>query len=389
MSRIDDLVADSCPEGVRFKPLSELCTVFNGYAFKSDLFNSDGIGLPIIRIRDVNSGFSDTYFSGDFDERWIVQNGDILIGMDGDFRVNRWRHGRALLNQRVCRLQDFSSELLPAFIYYQIQDVLDRIHASVTGSTVKHLSSRMLGLSRIPVPPLEVQREIVRVLDQFTQLETELEAELQARRRQYEHYQQSLLAFTDDAADWKTLGDIGPVSMCKRVFKAETHPTGDIPFFKIGTFGREPDAYISRELYETYKARYSHPKPGDVLISAAGTIGRAITYDGAPAYFQDSNIVWIDNDETLVSNAYLRHWYRVIKWSTDGSTIRRLYNANIRRAAIAVPPRKEQDRIVATLDSLDALVNDSGVGLPAELAARRKQYEYYRDKLLTFEEAAA
>jgi type I restriction enzyme S subunit len=137
-----------------------------------------------------------------------------------------------------------------------------------------------------------------------------------------------------------------------------------------------------------YRGRYSFPKKGDVLISAAGTIGRAIPYDGKPAYFQDSNIVWVDNDESLVKNSYLRYWYRMIDWSTDGGTIRRLYNENIRRARIAVPSLAEQDRIVAILDKFDALVNDLSIGLPAELNARHRQYEHYRDRLLTFPEAA-
>jgi len=177
--------------------------------------------------------------------------------------------------------------------------------------------------------------------------------------------------------------------MCKRVFKSDTTPEGDVPFFKIGTFGGEPDAFISRTLYEEYRARYPFPKKGDVLISAAGTIGRALPYDGKPAYFQDSNIVWIANDESLATNAFLRHWYRVIDWTTDGGTIQRLYNQNIRRARIPLPALEQQARIVAILDKFDALVNDLSVGLPAELAARRAQYEHYRDKLLTFEEAVA
>src|SRR5690606_30284777 len=101
----------------------------------------------------------------------------------------------------------------------------------------------------------------------------------------------------------------GRVAMCKRVFKSETSPVGDIPFYKIGTFGGTADSYITTELYRDYRAKYSFPKKGDVLISAAGTIGRAIPYDGEPAYFQDSNIVWLDNDESIVTNEYLCHWY--------------------------------------------------------------------------------
>lgn len=179
--------------------------------------------------------------------------------------------------------------------------------------------------------------------------------------------------------------------MCKRIFKNETTSEGDIPFYKIGTFGGEADAFISHDLYEDYKSRYSFPKKGDILISAAGTIGRAVIYDGNPAYFQDSNIVWIDNDETQVTNAYLYHLYQIIQWETDGGTIQRLYNDNIRHTKIPVPPLDEQARIVTILDQFDALVNDISSGLPAEIKARRQQYEYYRDKLLSFpkpEEAA-
>lgn len=259
----------------------------------------------------------------------------------------------------------------------------------VSGTKVRRVSGANLAKIKIPVPPLEVQREIVRILDRFTRLEAELQAELQARRRQHEHYFRRLLAFEPGAAKELSLGDIGRVAMCRRVFKNETSEAGEVPFFKIGTFGREPDAYISRDLFETYRRNHSYPNKGDVLISAAGTIGRTVRYDGELAYFQDSNIVWLDHDESLVLNAYLWHWYRVIAWTTDGGTIKRLYNSNLLRARVLVPPLEEQARIAQTLDKFDELVNSVKVGLPAELVARRKQYEYYRDCLLTFEEATA
>ena len=142
--------------------------------------------------------------------------------------------------------------------------------------------------------------------------------------------------------------------------------------------------YISRELYEEYRSRYSFPKQGDILISAAGTIGRAIPYNGADAYFQDSNIVWIDNDESLVTNKYLWHWYQIVEWSTDGGTIQRLYNENLRQTKIAVPSLPEQARIVAILDQFDAITHSLTEGLPREIALRQKQYEHYRDLLLSF-----
>ena len=169
--------------------------------------------------------------------------------------------------------------------------------------------------------------------------------------------------------------------------KAETTNDGDVPFYKIGTFGGQANAYISRETFEKYKELYSYPKKGDILISAAGTIGRTVVYDGKPAYFQDSNIVWIANDERTVLNSFLRYYYQLQPWQVStGGTIARLYNDNISKTKVPVLPINEQKRIVELLDRFDILCNDISTGLPAEIEARRKQYEYYRDKLLTFKE---
>ena len=184
---------------------------------------------------------------------------------------------------------------------------------------------------------------------------------------------------------WKKLGEVGKVCMCKRILKEQTSLSGDVPFFKIGTFGGKADAYISQELFETYKAKYSYPKKGDILISAAGTIGRTVVFDGCPSYFQDSNIVWLKHDESVVLNSYLKYCYSLNPWAVStGGTIARLYNDNILNAIIPIPPLSVQQRIVDILDRFDTLVNDLSQGLPAEIEARQQQYEYYRDRLLTF-----
>ncbi|WRG36869.1 restriction endonuclease subunit S [Helicobacter pylori] len=149
------------------------------------------------------------------------------------------------------------------------------------------------------------------------------------------------------------LGDIGKPCMCKRVMKHQTTRYGEIPFYKIGTFGNTADAFISKKLFLEYKTKYSFPKKGDILISASGTIGRAVIYDGKPAYFQDSNIVWIDNDETLVKNDFLFYAYSNIKWNTEHTTILRLYNDNFRNTLIPLPPLNEQIAIANILSDLD------------------------------------
>ncbi len=173
--------------------------------------------------------------------------------------------------------------------------------------------------------------------------------------------------------------------MCKRILKSETSSDGEIPFYKIGTFGGKVNAYISRITFDRYRKNYPYPKKGDILISAAGTIGKTVIFDGEPAYFQDSNIVWVQNDENIVLNKYLFYCYQLQPWQvSNGGTIARLYNDNIAQAKIPVPSLAVQQRIVDILDRFDKLCNDLSEGLPAEIAARQKQYEYYRDKLLSF-----
>ncbi|WQY78244.1 restriction endonuclease subunit S [Helicobacter pylori] len=179
------------------------------------------------------------------------------------------------------------------------------------------------------------------------------------------------------------LGDIGKPCMCKRVMKHQTTRYGEIPFYKIGTFGNTADAFISKKLFLEYKTKYSFPKKGDILISASGTIGRAVIYDGKPAYFQDSNIVWIDNDETLVKNDFLFYVYSHVKWNTEHTTILRLYNDNFRNTLIPLPPLNEQIAIANILSdvdhylySLDALIlkkESVKKALSFELLSQRKR----------------
>ena len=144
--------------------------------------------------------------------------------------------------------------------------------------------------------------------------------------------------------------------MCRRIFKEQTSETGDIPFYKIGTFGAEPDAFISRGLFEEYKSKYPYPKKGDILISASGSIGRTVEFAGNNEYFQDSNIVWLSHDERL-SNSFLKCFYSVVKWAgIEGSTIKRLYNDNILNTVIFMPSVPEQERIGLFFENLDYLI---------------------------------
>lgn len=160
-------------------------------------------------------------------------------------------------------------------------------------------------------------------------------------------------------SDWEVvaLGDVGSVEMCKRIFKYQTKNIGDIPFYKIGTFGNTPDAYISKELFEEYKNKHPYPKKGDVLISAAGTIGRTVIFLDENSYYQDSNIVWLHINKEKISNEFLNYIYQNIIWnSLEGSTIKRLYNSDLLSKLIPLPPKPEQTAIATALSDTDALL---------------------------------
>lgn len=169
-------------------------------------------------------------------------------------------------------------------------------------------------------------------------------------------YKQTEIGVIPTDWDVKKLGDLGEIKMCRRIFSHETKEIGTIPFYKIGTFGKEADAYIPQDLYDNYRHRFSFPKKGDILISAAGTIGRTIVYDGIPAYFQDSNIVWIDNNEELISNGYLYYVFQIVKYNTEGGTIQRLYNSIIKSTKFICPTKPQQTAIVSILSDTDALI---------------------------------
>ncbi|WP_273004541.1 restriction endonuclease subunit S [uncultured Marinobacter sp.] len=361
---------------VEWKALGEVCKVFNGYAFQSKLFNAEGDGLPIIRIRDVNTGFSETYYSGGYDKRYLVADGDILIGMDGDFRVVRWKHGRALLNQRVCRLQEFTPEMLPDFMYYLVQDELDRIHSKIQGSTVKHLSSRELEQSIIPVPPLDVQGEIVRILDTFTELTAELTAELNLRKQQYQYYRDQLLTFEEGEVEWKTLGELAENLDSKRKpITSGLREAGNIPYY--GASGIVD--YVKDYIFD-----------GDFLLVSED--GANLLARNTPIAFSISGKTWVNNHahvlkfDTYAERRYVEYYLNSIDLTPyiSGAAQPKLNKKNLESIRIPNPSPTEKERIVAILDKFDTLVNSLTEGLPREIELRQQQYEYYRDLLLSF-----
>ncbi|GDC90876.1 restriction endonuclease subunit S [Escherichia coli] len=330
--------------------------------------------------------------------RWDTEA--LLIA--GNANVGEVKHyiGKFEAYQRTYVLTNFDENVSVRFLYFVLSHSLKKYLEERTNSAaMTYIVLSTLENFPIPIPcpgnpqkSLAIQSEIVRILDKFTALTAELTAELNMRKKQYNYYRDQLLTFKEGEVEWKALGEIGEVRMCKRILKSQTSSEGEIPFYKIGTFGKEPDSYISRKLFNEFKEKYSYPKVGEVLISASGTIGRTVIFDGRESYFQDSNIVWIENNEKIVLNKYLFYFYKIAKWGiSEGGTIKRLYNDNLRKLMIPVPfpdsPERslvEQQKIVKLLDKFDALTKSITEGLPREIELRQKQYEYYRDLLFSF-----
>ena len=164
------------------------------------------------------------------------------------------------------------------------------------------------------------------------------------------------LRFPEFQEEWKKckLGDLCNVLMCKRILASQTNTEDGVPFYKIGTIGSTPDAYISKELFDDYKVKYNYPHKGEVMITCAGTVGKCVVYDGEDAYFQDSNIVWIDNPTQNISNGFLFHLLSKVDWrKLNSTTIIRIYNDDLRNLKMSYPQKKEQQKISHLLSLLD------------------------------------
>lgn len=385
----------NCP--VEWKELGEVCELKNGYTpSKTNKEFWENGTIPWFRLEDIRKNGRVLSNSLQHVSRNAIKGGKVFTANSLIVSTTATIGEVALItvpflcNQQitaVMKKQKYEKDLDIKFLFYYLQILSSDMKKGINEGSFPIVSLSKMRSFKIPIPPLKIQEKIVQMLDKFTDYVTELTSELTSRKKQYSYYRDKLLSFEDEVyqVEWKTLGDIGKVSMCKRILKNQTSDDGEIPFYKIGTFGKVATSFISRELFEEYKLRFSYPKLGDILISASGTIGRTVVFNGEDSYFQDSNIVWLEHDESQVLNRYLYYFYQMNPWKvSDGGTISRLYNGNIEKTTIPVPSLEIQSRIVQVLDNFDMVCNDLNIGLPKEIELRQKQYEYFREKLLTF-----
>lgn len=376
MGKIDELIKQFCPDGVKKVPLGDVLDYEqpSKYIVKSTEYDNS-YNIPVLTAGKVFLlGYTNeqTGVYAASEENPTIIFDDFVTSfhwVDFPFKVKS-----SAMKMLTCKDKVNSFR----FIYYAMCEI---------GFVAKEHSRHWISVYskiEIPLPPLAVQKEIVEILDTFTGMTDNLQKELEQRQKQFEYYRNQLLVFKDGKIKNITIGkvgDIGKICMCKRIMKSQTNMVCGIPFYKIGTFGKDADAYISKDVFEEYKKLYSYPKKGDVLMSASGTIGKTVVFDGKPSYFQDSNIVWVDNDEKKVLNSYLKYYYQIAKWETQGGTIKRLYNSLLASTEIIYPSLDKQQEIVDKLDTFEALISN----IKQEIELRQKQYEYYREKLLTFE----
>ena len=334
---------------------------FEEIAVRSSVICSDDT-LPRVEYEDIVSGTGrlnkDIYAKQSIKSGIAFHQGDVLYGKLRPYLQN-WLlptfDGLAVGDFWVLQPQNADS----SFLYRLIQSrQFDEVANQSTGTKMPRADWKLVSKTVFSIPSNISEQAAIGTY--FTALDSLITLH---QRQPFLHSTpeisltvQLIHPFYTSSWEQRKLGEIGSVSMCRRIFKEQTSETGDIPFYKIGTFGADPDAFISRELFEEYKSKYPYPQKGDILISASGSIGRAVEFAGNNEYFQDSNIVWLNHDERL-SNPFLKCFYSVVKWAgIEGSTIKRLYNDNILNTVICMPSVPEQKRIGLFFENLDNLI---------------------------------
>ena len=383
MNKLERLIQELCPGGVEYKALEECCNVLDRK--RKPITKSARVAgeYPYYGANGIQDYVADYIFDGVF----------VLVGEDGSVitpegtPVVNWAEGKIWVNNHAHIIEEKEGVLL-RYLYHYIQtiNVSHLIHGNIpklTGGDFKDL--------QVPVPPIEVQREIVRILDNFTELTSELTSELTERKKQYEYYRDTLLTFGDDVplvalSDLCTVGD-------GLHGTPEYNGNGEY-YFINGNNLSNGKIVVDAKTQKITKAEYDKIKVlfgKTLLFSINGTIGNIAIYKGekialgkSAAYF---NII---SDKLLLKYLFYilqsKQAMAYFEKNLTGSTIKNLGLKTLRNYRISLPAIQEQQRIVDILDRFDALCNDISSGLPAEIEARQKQYEYYRDKLLTFKE---
>lgn len=376
---------------VEWKKLTKVSYVQYGYPFDSSLFSEDNSYIPLIRIRDVKPGIPSTYYTGDYSSDYIIQRGDILVGMDGEFNLAKWQSRDGLLNQRVLKLSGKDGTCISGYLYHYMGPVFKKIEKQTAGGSVKHLSAKVINNLVIPIPSPSEQNCIVGILDTFTDSIENLKQQIAQRRKQYEFYRDQLLDLEGkEGVEMKTLGEIGlfirGTGIQKADFVEEGFPCihyGQI-HTKYGLSATETFSFINEKLYKKSKKATK----GDVVLATtsedAEGVAKPVVWlgDDDVAISGDAYIYHHNQNGKYLAHLFLSHKFMLFKIkNATGTKVVRISGDNMAKYEFGLPSIEEQNRIVSILDTFEASISN----LEAQLAQRQKQYEYYRNKLLTFD----
>ncbi len=372
MSKLEKLITDYCPHGVEYISLSELADIGTGSSNTNEELK-DGKYPFFVRSQEVR-----TKNEYEFDEEAIITSGDGV----GVGKIFHYVNGKYALHQRAYRIHFRDNRIIPKFfLYYMKSTFYQYITKSAVSSSVTSVRRPMMKKYPVPVPPLPVQREIVRILDNFTEfterLTVELTAELTVRKKQYEYYRNNLFTQANNIRI-VTLDMISEnCDAQRRPVTSGSRQAGNIPYY--GASGIVD--YVKDYIYD-----------GDYLLISED--GANLLTRTVPIAFSVSGKTWVNNHahvlkfDDYATRRYVEMYLNSIDLSSyiTGAAQPKLNQKNLNKIQIPLPPLAEQQRIVDILDRFDTLYNDISTGLSAEIEARQKQYEYYRDKLLTFKE---
>ncbi len=386
MKTIYQLIQDLCPDGVEYKKLGEVSNVQRGASPRpiSNYISKTGEGTPWIKIGDIAPGSKyvekteEKIVEDGVNKSRLLHTGDFILSNSMSFGRPYILKIDGCIHDGWASISNFSQFLNSDYLYHLLNsnDVQHYWKSQVNTGSVSNLNSEIIKSTEIPVPPMEGQEKIVEVLDSFTSLITELQDELQARKQQYEYYRNQLLSFEDKKEyNIRQIGELFEIKTGKGVTKKESNSNGKYP---IISGGKEPMEFIDK-----------FNRFGDcVTISRVGANAGFVGYQYKPFYLNDKcfSIVPIKRNDHI--SKFVFYFLKSIEKNimalqSEGGvpTINTIKVANLEYPLL---PLAEQQRIVDILDKFEVLVNDKEHGLPAEIEARQKQYEYYRDRLLTF-----
>lgn len=411
MTNLEILIQELCPDGVEFRTMEEVFEIRNGYTpSKNNPDFWEGGTIPWFRMEDIRQNgriLSDAIqhiTPAAIKGKGLFPANSIIIATTATIGEHALVIADSLANQRFTNLvvrKSLSACLLPKFVFYYMFVIDEWCKKNVNAGNFASVDMKRFKKLEFPLPPIEVQTEIVRILDKFTSLEAELEAELDCRKRQYEYYRDKLLSFENvggQEVEWKKMSEVGTFIRGNGLQKKDFTESGvgcihyGQIYTKFNTFTDKTLTYCS----ENVARKLTPVHPGDLIIACTSEnvedVCKTVAWLGKEDIVTGGHACVFSHHENPKYIAYLLQTENFFQQKTKyarGVKVIDIKVADLQKITLPIPSLEEQQRIVSILDRFESLTTSLQSGLPAEIAARRQQYEHYRDKLLTFKRKGA